>query len=78
MIALTYGTETDWVRNVLAGGGCDLVRGGKTLALAGPHLIETADPPADLPAPVRRALRLLTVAAYLRLAAGEETPARRP
>lgn len=74
VIALTYGPETDWVRNVLAAGGCDLVRGGKTLILDRPRMVETEAPPDDLPGPVRWVLRALTVTAYLRLSiGGDET-----
>lgn len=44
VVALTYGRETDWVRNVLAAGGCEMVhRGGAPLrgsyegTMAGPR-----------------------------------------
>ncbi len=67
VVALTYGPDTDWVRNVLAAGGCDIVRGRKTIALAGPRLVEGADPPDDLLPPVRWGLRRGRVQAYLRL-----------
>ncbi len=71
VIALTYGPETDWVRNVLAGGGCDLTRGGTTLRLADPRLIEVANPPEDLPRPVRWALRGLKVRTFLRVSSAD-------
>ena len=32
VIALTYGPETDWVKNVLAAGGCELRTRGQTIA----------------------------------------------
>ena len=35
VIALTYGPDTDWVRNVLAAGGCELRTRGRVV-----HLIE--------------------------------------
>jgi deazaflavin-dependent oxidoreductase (nitroreductase family) len=36
LIALTYGTESDWVKNVLATGGCELITRGRRRQL--PHL----------------------------------------
>ena len=67
VVALTYGSETDWVRNVLAAGGCELVRGGQPIRLEIPRVNEPADPPGGLPTPVRWALGLLKVRAYLRM-----------
>jgi len=74
VIALTYGPKTDWVRNVVAAGGCDLTRGGKTLRLAAPRLIDVSDPPEDLPRLIRWALRGLNVHAYLRMSSADGTP----
>jgi hypothetical protein len=36
VIALTYGPETDWVKNVLAAGGCELRTRGQTIPLGAP------------------------------------------
>lgn len=74
VIALTYGPDTDWVRNVLGAGKCDLKRGGGTLNLVAPRLIEVSDPPEDLPRLVRWALRGLKVCAYLRMSLAAGTP----
>jgi deazaflavin-dependent oxidoreductase (nitroreductase family) len=64
VIALTYGAEADWVRNVLAAGGCVLITRGRRHALAEPRLLH--DPSRRLvPAPVRLPLRLLNVADFL-------------
>jgi len=38
-IALTYGAESDWVRNVLAAGGCELLARGWRVRLARPELV---------------------------------------
>jgi deazaflavin-dependent oxidoreductase (nitroreductase family) len=38
VIALTYGPDSDWVRNVLAAGRCELRTGGRTVALTAPRL----------------------------------------
>jgi deazaflavin-dependent oxidoreductase (nitroreductase family) len=65
-IALTYGKRADWVQNVLAAGGCDLVTRGRRVHLAGPTVVhdESRRPAA---APARPILRLLGVADFLRL-----------
>ena len=67
VIALTYGREVDWVRNVLAAGGASLVYRGRELSLTYPQLVKTARPMASLPAPVRLILHRLRVEDYLLL-----------
>jgi deazaflavin-dependent oxidoreductase (nitroreductase family) len=37
--ALTYGAGTDWVKNVLAAGGCRLRHRGRTVELVDPRLV---------------------------------------
>ena len=39
LIALTYGPDSDWVRNVLAAGGCDVVMRGHTIHLTEPEVV---------------------------------------
>jgi deazaflavin-dependent oxidoreductase (nitroreductase family) len=38
VIALTYGPNTDWVKNVLAAGGCEVETRGKRVRLANPRI----------------------------------------
>lgn len=38
VIALTYGPDTDWLKNVLAGSGCVLVSGGRHIELSAPRV----------------------------------------
>jgi deazaflavin-dependent oxidoreductase (nitroreductase family) len=38
VVALTYGPDTDWVKNVLAAGGCELLTRGTHLELTAPRL----------------------------------------
>jgi deazaflavin-dependent oxidoreductase (nitroreductase family) len=38
VVALTYGPDTDWCKNVLAAGGCELHSGGRTIELTSPRL----------------------------------------
>lgn len=42
VLAVMYGTQSDWVRNVLAAGGAQVVRAGRTLTVAEPRLVRTA------------------------------------
>src|SRR5262245_40634539 len=66
-IALTYGPETDGVRNGRAAGACTLEYHGAAIPLDDPHLAHTAEVRALLPAPVRFILSLLQVDEYLLL-----------
>jgi deazaflavin-dependent oxidoreductase (nitroreductase family) len=47
-IAVLYGEESDWVRNVLAGGG-QVVRAGRTYELIAPRLVSSREEPGLLP-----------------------------
>ena len=38
VLALTYGPGTDWVKNVLVAGGCELRTRGRAIRLASPRL----------------------------------------
>jgi deazaflavin-dependent oxidoreductase (nitroreductase family) len=48
VIALAYGDQTDWVRNLVAADGGELIRGGRTLKLARPRIV-TAKQRKELP-----------------------------
>jgi deazaflavin-dependent oxidoreductase (nitroreductase family) len=66
LFALTYGSRVQWVRNVLAAGGCTLRTRGRTWRLVEPDLIE--DPSLSLLSrPVRWFLRPMRVTELLRL-----------
>ncbi|SES25438.1 deazaflavin-dependent oxidoreductase, nitroreductase family [Pedococcus cremeus] len=66
VVALTYGRETDWVRNVVAAGGCELEVRGRRVRCTAPRLEH--DPTAGrIRLPERPVLRLLGVADFLRL-----------
>jgi deazaflavin-dependent oxidoreductase (nitroreductase family) len=67
VIALTYGRDVDWVKNVFAAGGCRLIHRGQEVDLVGPRILPLhADTPA-IPGWVRGILRLLRVDEILRL-----------
>jgi deazaflavin-dependent oxidoreductase (nitroreductase family) len=43
VILIGYGPQTDWLKNVLAGGPTVLHKRGKALALASPRIVSKAD-----------------------------------
>lgn len=67
LIALTYGAETDWVRNVLAERGASIEYRKQLNSLREPKLIKGDAASMPLPAFVRLILRLLNVTESLRL-----------
>ena len=66
LVALTYSSQADWVRNVLAAGGCELETGGRVIRLTDPELF--VDRTRRLmPSPVRMFLGMVNVTEFLRL-----------
>ncbi len=65
-VALTYGRQAEWVKNVLAAGGCELVTRGRRHRLADPEIVHD-DELAPVPPSVRPVLRLIGVADFLLL-----------
>ena len=45
-VVLYYGERAEWLRNVLAAGGAEVVRGGRTMRLADPRVVDATDPEA--------------------------------
>jgi deazaflavin-dependent oxidoreductase (nitroreductase family) len=66
IIALTYGAKSDWVKNVLAAGSCELQTRGRRVRLISPH-IETDKSKCWAPLPVRLILGLIDAPQYMRL-----------
>jgi deazaflavin-dependent oxidoreductase (nitroreductase family) len=66
VFALTYGPDTDWVKNVLAAGGCELRTRGETIELASPRLFHDETRRGIRPFE-RQVLRVLGVADFLSL-----------
>ncbi|HEY7629668.1 MAG TPA: nitroreductase family deazaflavin-dependent oxidoreductase [Thermoleophilaceae bacterium] len=66
VFALVYGAEAQWVRNVIAAGGCELVHRGHTYRLTNPDIVhdETRNMVPAFPRPI---LGLVGVADFLRL-----------
>lgn len=67
VIALTYGPETDWVRNVLAAGGCELQTRRRCYQLGDPVVFRDENA-TDMPAFIRFMLRrVIKAPQFLRL-----------
>jgi deazaflavin-dependent oxidoreductase (nitroreductase family) len=77
VLAMTYGTQTDWLRNVLTAGRFAFESRGGTLRLVQPQVIH--DPSQRLvPWLVRIPLRLTGVADFLVVRVEAEVPRARP
>lgn len=66
IIALTYGSESDWVKNVLAAGSCELQTRGRRVRLFNPD-IHTDQSKGWAPLPVKLILDLIHAPQYMRL-----------
>lgn len=63
IVALTYGRDSQWVKNVLSVGGCMLETQGRTLRLSNPHIVHDEQRRA-VPPFVRMVLGLLNVSDF--------------
>jgi deazaflavin-dependent oxidoreductase (nitroreductase family) len=66
LVALTYGPEAEWVKNVLAAGGCALVTRGRQYQLTDP-VIEHDPARKQFPLGVRTILGIIGANDFLRL-----------
>ena len=73
IIALTYGSESDWVKNVLAAGQCELQTRGRRVRLISPR-IQTDKSKSWAPLPVRLILGLIDAPQYMRLSLERASP----
>ena len=64
VIALTYGADSQWVRNVLAAGAVDIGTRGQRLHLVDPEVVHDAQR-SLVPEPVRHVLRLANVTDFM-------------
>ena len=64
VITLTYGTGSDWVRNVIAAGGCEIETRRRLLALTDPRLVHD-ESRRFLPLVPRTVVGLIGVADFL-------------
>ncbi len=73
IIALTYGTQSDWVKNVLAAGWCELQTRRRRVRLSEPHIV-TDESKSWAPLPVRVILSLIDAPQYMRLSEAPRSP----
>ncbi len=66
ILALTYGPDTDWAKNVLAAGGCELRTRGRVIRLVSPRLFHDEARGGIRPLE-RQVLRVIGVADFLSL-----------
>ncbi|HEY0364539.1 MAG TPA: nitroreductase family deazaflavin-dependent oxidoreductase [Solirubrobacteraceae bacterium] len=66
VIALTYGADSQWVRNVLAAGAVDVETRGRRLRLVAPEVVHDVDR-SLVPAPIRPLLGLARVSDFMLL-----------
>jgi deazaflavin-dependent oxidoreductase (nitroreductase family) len=67
VIAIVYGSRTDWLKNVLAGGAAAIVHQGDTHAVGQPEIVPMDSARAYFPARIQRAQRLVHVDRCLRV-----------
>jgi deazaflavin-dependent oxidoreductase (nitroreductase family) len=70
VVSLPYGSESDWVKNVVAAGGCELVIRGQRVPLVQPRVHED-DEQAEIPALVRAVLKRINATEFLSLEPAE-------
>ncbi|NIS80855.1 MAG: nitroreductase [Anaerolineales bacterium] len=71
IIPLSYGENVDWLRNILARGGCEIVRKNKRIAATKPEVLDSTAAFAILPENRRKLLERFKVEKFLRLQAIE-------
>jgi deazaflavin-dependent oxidoreductase (nitroreductase family) len=71
LVALTYGPDTDWVKNVLAAGRCELRTRGRTVQLESSRLFHD-ESRRGVPPVIRQGLRIIRAADFLSLEPAHE------
>jgi len=72
VMSLPYGSDADWVKNVLAADGCDLMTRGRRVHLVAPHVfIDTEQ--AEIPAFLRVMLKRVNAIEFIALKPAEAT-----
>lgn len=73
LVALTYGPKSDWVKNVMAAGGCVMQTRGHRIRMVGTRIIHD-ESRSEVPTAVRVVLGLLAVTDFLRLSPESQAP----
>lgn len=66
IIPLPYGTQVDWVRNVLTAGQANVVSGGQSFHVVSPELISSTQALPELPHDRRRTFERVSIGHFLR------------
>lgn len=72
IIALTYGSDSDWVKNVLAAGTCELTTRHRRVRLAHPRIIRDRSR-SWAPVLVRQLLGITGASQYMQLTCASES-----
>jgi len=67
VIALTYGSNVDWLKNVVAAGGCTIRYRNQEIELADPTFVATSEGMSMMPLTVRAILRTANVTEFVEL-----------
>ncbi|MFL5797683.1 MAG: nitroreductase family deazaflavin-dependent oxidoreductase [Actinomycetota bacterium] len=67
VVALTYGSDSDWVKNVFAAGGCLIRRLGMEFSVGPPRLVRARSGRGLVPGPIAVVLRAMGVHDFLLL-----------
>lgn len=78
LVPLPYGTDVDWLRNVLTAGEASLTSAGRTYELSAPEIIDAAEALPLLPSDRRRVYERTGMARFLRAQAATAPPPPTP
>lgn len=67
VFALTYGSDTDWIKNVRASGSCVITRHSREIPLHRPDFLTEEEGMALMPLPVKVMLKMFDVTEFLRM-----------
>ncbi|MEO8828073.1 nitroreductase family deazaflavin-dependent oxidoreductase [Lapillicoccus sp.] len=73
-IALTYGPDVDWLRNIRAAGGCRMHLGPNLLTLGAPVSLTEAEGLRRMPSPPRQMLPIMGCHDFVELPVLDEQP----
>lgn len=69
VVALTYGSNIDWLKNVVVAGGCTIRYRNREIELVDPKLVATSKGMSLMPRPVRAILSVINVTEFVELRA---------
>jgi deazaflavin-dependent oxidoreductase (nitroreductase family) len=75
VISLPYGSNSDWVKNVLAAGSCDIITRRQRVHLVDPKVYRD-EKQAEIPAFLRVALKAVNATEFITLKSAEATSPR--